>query len=70
MTGDQIRIARMNKGRSIRGLARELEIPEQSIRRLEAGLGIRLDRAKKLADFFEVQVTDLAPFNGELGEAA
>lgn len=59
MTGDEVRRARINKGRSIRGLARDLEIPEQSIRRIEGGDGIRLERARKLADWLGVEVVDL-----------
>lgn len=61
MTPEQMRIARINRGISIRGLARELEVPEQSIRRIERGQGITLPYAKKLADWYEVQVTDLLP---------
>jgi len=53
---------RLNRGMSIRGLARELEIPEQSIRRLEAGMGVQPATAKKVADFYGVRVTDLPVF--------
>lgn len=53
----------MNRGQSIRGLARELGVPEQSIRRIEDGDGIRLDRAKKVADWHGVQVVDLPAFD-------
>lgn len=61
MTGEELRIARINRGISIRGLARELGVPEQSIRRLEGGIGISLPYAKKIADWHEVQVTDILP---------
>jgi ribosome-binding protein aMBF1 (putative translation factor) len=54
--------ARLNEGLSIRGLARELDIPEQSIRRLESGFGINPATAKKIADKFGVAVTDLPVF--------
>jgi hypothetical protein len=53
--------ARINKGHSIRGLARELDTHEQTIRRLEQGLPVRPESAKPVADYFEVQVTDLMP---------
>ena len=51
--------ARVNKGHSIRGLARELEVHEATIRRLEQGLPVRPESAKPIADYFGVQVTDL-----------
>lgn len=70
MTGQELRIARINKGMSIRGLARELDMPEQSIRRIEAGGGIRLDRAAKLAEYFDIKVTDLQVIRDELDRAA
>lgn len=70
MTGDELRRLRMNRGTSIRALARELEVPEQSIRRLEEGDGIRLDRAKKVADWHGVLVTDLPAFTEDEPEEA
>lgn len=62
MTPDEFRVKRINAGKSRRGLARELEIPEQTLRRYEAGLGISLANAKKLADYLGLKVTDLPPF--------
>lgn len=56
---------RLNSGHSIRSLARELEVPEQSIRRLEDGKGIHPANAKKVADFFGIQVTDIMPLDRE-----
>ena len=53
--------ARVNKGHSIRGLARELKTHEATIRRLEQGLPVRPESAKPIADYFGVQVTDLLP---------
>ena len=53
--------ARVNAGFSIRGLADKLDIGEQSIRRLENGEQVHPATAKKVADFFEVRVTDLMP---------
>jgi ribosome-binding protein aMBF1 (putative translation factor) len=61
MTSQEMRIARINRGVSIRGLAREIDVPEQSIRRIEAGRLISLPYAKKLADWHGVQVTDILP---------
>lgn len=61
MTGEQMRLARINNGHSIRGLARDLQVPEQSIRRIEKGLGISLSYAKRIADYHGVQVTDILP---------
>jgi transcriptional regulator with XRE-family HTH domain len=58
--------ARINKGHSIRGLARELGVSEPTIRRLEKGEPVRPESAKPVADYFEIQVTDLMP----IGEAA
>lgn len=54
--------ARLNAGKSIRGLAREIDVPEPSIRRLENGEGVYPATAKKVADYFGVKVTDLPAF--------
>lgn len=51
--------ARLNRGLSQRALALELDVGTETIRRLERGLGVRPANAKKVADFFDVQVTDL-----------
>jgi DNA-binding XRE family transcriptional regulator len=52
---------RLNRGLSIRGAAKDIGVAEQSIRRLEDGLGVHPATAKKVADFFGVKVTDLMP---------
>ena len=65
-----LRVARINKGHSVRGLARESGTRENTIRRLERGLSVRPESAKPLADFFEVQVTDLMPLDPEKAAAA
>lgn len=57
--------ARINKGHSIRGLARALDTHEQTIRRLEQGLPVRPESAKPVADYFGVKVTDLMPLDEE-----
>ena len=59
---DALRAAYLNRGLSRRQFADELGVPEQSIRRLEAGKGIHPSNAKKVADFLGLQVTDLLPF--------
>ncbi len=59
MTAEQLRRERLNRGYSRRALARKIDVPEQTLRRLEAGLGISPNYAKRVADFFDVQVTDL-----------
>ncbi len=61
MTGEQLRVARINEGFSIRCFAREVGVPEQTIRRLETGQPISLPNAKKLADHFGITVLDLMP---------
>ena len=54
--------ARLNAGLSIRGLADELDVGQHSIRALERGDGrVHPATAKKIADRFGVQVTDLMP---------
>lgn len=60
---------RLNRGYTIRGLARHLDIPEQSIRRLESGEAIRPGTAKKIADFVGCTVVELLP-DPEQGAAA
>jgi transcriptional regulator with XRE-family HTH domain len=62
--------ARVNAGYSIRGFAREVGVSEQTLRRLEQGLGVRPEGAKLVADFFEVKVTDLLPSDQEPRRAA
>lgn len=53
--------ARINAGHSVRSLARVLDIHQQSISALERGEVVHPATAKKVADFFEVRVTDLMP---------
>ena len=57
-----IKAARLNAGKSLRGLAAEADVPEQSIRRLESGQGVTPENAKKIADYFGIKVTDLPTF--------
>lgn len=68
MTADAFNLAeaRLNKGFSQRDLAREIGVNRDAIRRLETGVGgVRPATAKKVADFFEVRVTDLMPLERE-----
>jgi ribosome-binding protein aMBF1 (putative translation factor) len=53
--------ARINRGLSQRELASELDLHPEVIRRLENGHGVRVSSAKKVADFFDVLVTDIMP---------
>lgn len=64
-TGFDLARERVNKGHSVRGLARKLKTHEQTIRRLEQGLPVRPESAKPVADYFGVQVTDLMPVEHE-----
>lgn len=52
---------RLNAGHSIRSLSVELGVHQHAIRRLEAGGTIHPASAKKIADKFGVQVTDVMP---------
>lgn len=58
--------ARLNRGMTQRELAAECGVALTTIQRLESGLTASPRNAKKVADFFEIQVTDLLP----LAEAA
>jgi transcriptional regulator with XRE-family HTH domain len=59
-----LRDERVNRGFTIRGLAKEIGVTEQTVRRLENGEIVRPANAKKVADFFECKVTDLMPIDG------
>ena len=61
MTGAEMRVLRINAGVSRRALARLLDVPEQSLRRIERGEGVSLAYAKKIADFYGVTVLDILP---------
>lgn len=56
-----LKAERLNRGFGLRQLAREIGVPEQTIRRAEGGGGISPSNAKRLADFFGRQVTDIWP---------
>lgn len=65
MTSFDLTVARLNAGYSIRGLAAVIDVAEHAIRRLEGGESVHPATAKKVADFFEVKVTDLMPLDRE-----
>jgi ribosome-binding protein aMBF1 (putative translation factor) len=61
----------LNAGYSIKSLGRKLDVNEHAIRRLERGEGgVHPANAKKVADFFDVQVTDLMPAEPTNGKRA
>jgi transcriptional regulator with XRE-family HTH domain len=58
-----LRAARLNRGLSARQAALEIGVTQQALRRLEGGTSVHPASAKKVADFFGVQVTDLMPLD-------
>lgn len=65
-----LRAERLNRGFSVRGLAREIGVPEQSIRRAELGQGVTPANAYKMATFFQLRVTDIWPVQDRERHAA
>lgn len=57
----ELRRAYLNRGFSRRSFAKAIEVPEQSIRRLEKGLGVHPDNARKVANYFGLDTVDLLP---------
>lgn len=70
MNHHDLRAAYLNAGFSRRSFGREIDVPEQTIRRLEGGEPISPRYAKRIADFFEVKVTDLMPLDDRNGPVA
>jgi transcriptional regulator with XRE-family HTH domain len=60
-----LHVARLNRGHSVRSLAAEIEIDARTLSRLEDGLPVHPGKAKKVADYFGVRVTDLMPLDRE-----
>lgn len=60
-----IRVERINRGFNQRDLAAECDVSLTTIQRLEAGGAVFPRNAKKVADYFGVQVTDLMPIERE-----
>lgn len=65
-TPPNLTVARLNAGHSIRSLAAALDVPEQSIRRLESGDGVHPANAKKVADWLGCTVTELLPLEKDV----
>lgn len=51
--------ARVNRGHTPRSLAAEVGIDARTLQRLERGEAVHPAKVKKVADYFEVKVTDL-----------
>lgn len=64
MTFDLV-LARVNAGLSQRDLAEAVDVSRGTIKALEDGGTAHPANAKKVADFFGVQVTDLMPLDRE-----
>jgi DNA-binding XRE family transcriptional regulator len=56
-----LKAARVNRGLSRKSAAKEIGVAEGTLRTLEEGGTAHPGSAKKVADFFQVQVTDLMP---------
>lgn len=59
-----LRAARLNAGLSQRALAQKVDVPKNTIAALENGEGTYRPHpanAKRIADYFDIQVTDLMP---------
>lgn len=65
-----LRAERLNRGLSLRQAAEVMDVPEQSIRRAEAGEGLTPQNAFKLASFYGYKVTDVWPLEPTTGAAA
>lgn len=52
---------RVNRGHSLKSLAKELGIHSNSLAALERGESVHPATAKKVADYFGIKVTDLMP---------
>ncbi len=58
-TVEALRAGYVEAGLSRRQFAASIEVPEQTIRRLESGRGISPANAKRIADHFGVRVADV-----------
>jgi transcriptional regulator with XRE-family HTH domain len=64
--GVSLRALRMNRGLSVEEVAEQTSVPVRTLYRLERGEHApRPATAKRIADFYEVQVTDLWPIEPE-----
>jgi transcriptional regulator with XRE-family HTH domain len=53
--------ARLNRGLSLRGAAQAIGIARATLERAERGGSVHPGSAKQIADFYDVQVTDIWP---------
>lgn len=60
-----LRAERLNRGLSLRQAAEAMDVPEQSIRRVESDLGVTPRNAFKIASFYGYRVTDVWPMNDD-----
>lgn len=65
-----LRAERLNRGLSLRQAAEQMDVPEQSIRRVEADLGVTPQNAFKIASFYGYRVTDVWPLDAEPTQGA
>lgn len=65
-----LRGERLNRGLSTRDAAEKIRVSRAVLTRAEDGLGVRPSHAKKIADFYGFQVTDIWPIDGPVHEAA
>lgn len=63
-----LRAARLNKGLSSREAAERIGVTRAILVRAEDGLGVRPRHAKRIADFYGVQVTDIWPVEEPNGD--
>lgn len=61
MIPEDITRRRLNRGLSLSALAKKLEMAPNTLKAIEGGSVPRPDKAKQIADFMEVKVTDLWP---------
>jgi lambda repressor-like predicted transcriptional regulator len=65
-----LRVERLNSGKTIRARAEEIGVKSHVLRYAEQGGCPRPEQAKRIADFYGVKVTDLWPIDAPDGVAA
>jgi len=66
VTGQDIRIARINAGLSVRALATDLGISAATLTTIERDGTVSPSKAKPVADWMGCKVTELEPFAKEV----
>lgn len=61
-----LKAERLNRGLSVKAAAEQIGIPEHTVWTSETGIQPRPETAKRIADFYEVKVTDIWPIDGEV----